>query len=262
MDFEDRQNFQKACDSIELFWEDIKRDEEKIKNLIGASLDRATDDETLNQLKIIFEMKKSSFVLTLYNVIESTVPKLVHDIIKIIVEFSPSLEFKDFNMEIRKFWIKFQTQRFFEARNKGEKLAELYESLCEPTDWKEIEDARKIKNVLGVSGNLDFRAIEGIFKNFGIEIRYVQERTNQRIESSFPREYKEALKNIRELRNQLAHGNILFFAGSAEKTTVDKLEKCKEATFECLKSLIRETEKYCDELQKDLEKKKKRRLTS
>ncbi len=260
----DRQFYEKTRNSIEIFWRDIKRGE----SIVSDSLElfpNETDDACSDELKMLSEIKRSSFVLMLYNMIEATVTKLVQGIIELAVRYSPDLEFKDFNKEIRRLWIKLQAQRFGDVarKDKGDLFVKLYESFCEPTDWKEygFDNVETFKRTLDASGNLDFHQIEKIFGNFNIEIKQILTAEGRAKETTFPKEYKSALKNIKVLRNKLAHGNLAFFEGSTEKS-IDDLKRYKEATFACLECLIDRTEKYCEALQKDLEEKKKNRRSS
>ncbi len=227
-------DFLENKESLNLFFEYLKSSD--------PELNRNDSDEA----KHLFAIQKSSFVLMLYNVIESTVTNLIEKIIDLVVSYSPRLEFKDFNKEIRKLWIRLQAQRFLEIDkvSKSGELAELYASFCEPTDWKKykfFENMEKVKNALGASGNLDFKKIKDIFGNFNIKIE-----TSGYDPSN--------IKDIKDLRNKLAHGNVSFLQGVANKT-IAELEKCKDATLICLERLIRETEEYCESLQTSLEEK-------
>jgi len=246
------QIYENTKKSIEYFWNDIKRDDSNLKNMSFLPIsDDTTSNDNSNELRNLYEIKKSSFILMLYNIIEATVTKLIQEIIEVIVEYSSKTEYRDVNENIRSLWIKLLIRRFggFNDETKVKRIDSLCASFSEPDKkgqlFKDYGDIGGIINVSEASGNLDFRKIKQIFGSFGIEITPSQSQENQSEEILFPK-FSE-LKDIKELRNQLAHGSRSFLEGFANKG-VGKLKKYMDETFECLEILIRETDKYCDEL--------------
>jgi len=224
------------------------------------SSDPKLDEDVSDDAKKLFAIQKSSFILMLYNIIESTVSNLIQEIINLVVSYSSNIEFKDYNMEIRKLWIKLQSHRFSEINKakKANELADLYESLYKPTNWgiyDIFKNSNKIRDALNTSGNLDFKKIQEIFENFNIKITPFQTQGNSKVETSTPKGFKSGkLGEIKKLRNSLAHGNVSFLKGS-ENVTIKELEEYKKATFGCLEILVNETKEYCHKLQIDLEEK-------
>ncbi|MBR4834891.1 MAG: hypothetical protein IKU86_11255 [Thermoguttaceae bacterium] len=201
--------------------------------------------EDLKEKQILFSVQKSSFILMLYNIIESTVTNILIQINSVLVSYSSLLMYSDFDNDIRKLWIKLQIQNLTTAgkETRAQELSVLCDILCKtlekPIDWKRNKDFinfEKVKGIYSASGNMDFRKIVSIFKEYNIDIS---------------RNNAPALSSIKDLRNKLAHGNLSFQSASSSKSMRD-LEDDKNQVIRFLENLLGKSKEYHTSLEKKL----------
>ena len=225
------QVFKERLQEIRSYLKLLKKIEKQIQNRLPQLGEDATTI-TPEQQKILY----SSVYLQLYNLVESTVTLSLETLSKTIIdkrlkpiELSPELRFqwlkyidsKNFDdlpiSELKDEWqqcMKEKPLRNSEYKNHFEPALKLYEYWISSTYISEF----KIKTDGG--GNWDDEKIEQFMKKklgFTLDI-------SNKIKNSVKRpirDNKGALKLIKDLRNNLAHGDISFVQCSEEITVKD-----------------------------------------
>lgn len=160
---------------------------------------------------------KTSVMLMLYNIIESTVTvslKRIHEELNLH-------PFNHLDDEIQKTY----ADIFFDSKKKKiEVIKDYYDGKLR---FPVYEDYIKVNNI--VSGNLDGRKINEILKNYGISVLVCPE--------------KSKLLFIKNLRNKVAHGEITFKEAS-RGIVISEVEGYISATEVCLNELVNNINSY------------------
>lgn len=162
---------------------------------------------------------KSSFIILLYNTIESTTRLLLD---KVHEEASKY----DYDQLSEKLKILFVEYYFASQNGKNHKKnldMIVIKSLTFP-NFNEFEN--RIKTF---SGNLDSREIDKILSKYGI--------------GKITTENKEKLLIVKNIRNKIAHGEEMF-KESCRHFTLSDIELIKSATEKVLNDIIHQTENY------------------
>ncbi|WP_020003676.1 MAE_28990/MAE_18760 family HEPN-like nuclease [Brachyspira innocens] len=176
-----------------------------------------------------FKILKSSFILILYNLVESTISSAINDIYQKIED--GKYTYKDVISEIKNMWANNK------IKSKNMKTFEIVDDIINSSIVLE-------KKKLSISGNIDDNKIRNICKEHNITIR---------------EKNGEDLRNIKKNRNHLAHGEYSFTDCSRD-LTLDDLRKIKNNVLSFMESILFDIEQYYNEelfLEKNLNKKDK-----
>lgn len=173
--------------------------------------------------------QKSSFILIMYNLIESTVTKLLSKIHENVL--NGQFCYYDLNEDLRKMIFVYFNKIFDKQNiNKYHLHLESFYSMINQGTKLSISYKEMIKMYPLFSGNLDAREIRAVLKNkYGFKIENELE--------------EEILKKIREGRNTLAHGESSF-EEYGRNLSISDIEKIKEKTFAFLEQLIQTVHEY------------------
>lgn len=172
-------------------------------------------ETTAGNVKLIPSIK-ASIILCMYNILESTVSDLLIDLHDRLID----VDYVRYSDSIKKIY-----EEYFK-KNKNISFEEVFEAGVKFPEFKDFSQL-----IQPYSGNLDFRKIKEVFKKYGFKVS--QELTSNTYES---------IQKIKNFRNKLAHGEILF--ASCGQFTSREIEEL----FECLKivlsALIKDYEKF------------------
>lgn len=162
---------------------------------------------------------KSSFVLLLYNAIEST----VFSVFDRIHEELSGESYLALNSKVRKIWVDY----YFSSHAPGSHYDNLEKTLEQTLRLPLLEEF--MGRVKLFSGNLDARKIDGLLSKYGIgAIRAID---------------KGKLVTIKNRRNTLSHGEKMFKQACRDLSEND-LNSLKSATFSTLDDLVAQVDLY------------------
>lgn len=216
-------SFESSIDSEKLYI--AKRDSEGCYTPINYPMD-------------IKHIQKSSIVISLYNLVEFTVTRLLEFIHESIV--SNSLKFNELNDGVRVLSISHIISIIDKKKGSGSFASDVLGFLKilhgEEKYSTTYEDMIKYYSLY--SGNLDAQQIRQTFIKYGFTF-----------DGDFNGKCSE-LKSIREGRNELAHGEISFseygrtLGGTEGEGNTQKVSTFCEKTFIYLENLIEEVNKF------------------
>ena len=202
---------------LENFYNERKLETEKFILLL-KKLDEI--DEYTSDMPIL----KSQAILMMYNLIEGTVNKGLEYIFDTIS--NNNLKHHELNEHIRIIWMRYFKLHLDDGGQNRNRLIDFDIFMNDSVDI-DIKKFRKINPNYFSGGSLDSKEIKKILKKFFIDL-----------DSS---EYK--LKEIKDNRNFLAHGEKSFTEVSQSETVLD-IEETQNKVFVFLEKYIEEIEKY------------------
>lgn len=226
---------------LEVFFDQRKKEIEQFFNFIGQlEIDQNSSytiialGENMNEEKAFgleqtqIQILKSNCFLLLYNSIEGTVNKSLEYIIDTIND-TTNLTHKDVIDEIQHIWLKHSLQENGNIYEIDLRLVEHIEVFINQTININLKAFQENNKGYFSVGNLNDDKIHNeFFPKLGI----------------LPQKITESkLDEIKNFRNQLAHGSISFSEMGAGKTFKQILEY-KDKTFKYLEKYILEIEKY------------------
>ena len=180
-------------------------------------------DEYSNDMSIL----KSQAILMMYNLIEGTVNKGIEYIFDKIS--NDNLKHNELSEHIRIMWMRY-FKLHLDDGGQNKKRLEDFDTFLNNSVNIDIKNFRKINSNYFSGGSLDSASIKKILKKFSITFNNI--------------EYK--LKEIKDERNFLAHGEKSFREVSQDKT-VSNIKENQEKVFVFLGKYIVEIEKYITE---------------
>ena len=209
-----RFEYNKRFHEVEVYFETLQildsgRCSIKCIDILGTESTKEIDFE------LITILKANGFLL-LYNLVESTVRKSIDAILNSI--HSSSVTFGELSDELRKIWVK------QEGKNATlDRIMSIANNVLE----KNLLSFRN--DCINISGNIDAQEIRSILKQIG------------------GNEIKDGrrLKDIKDKRNCLAHGNYSF-SEIGKDYTVNDLIDYKDDTKEYLSKVLDEMESYIE----------------
>lgn len=199
-----------------------------IKELDNYKVEGLSEKNNLNDefIKIL----KAQSILMIYNLIESTVMGgilVIYDKIK-----REKLKYKDINKKLKEIWISYKFMEVYDQNSHFQSYKnKAFEIINAILSEKVIELNRK---ATAISGNLDAQQIRNICDDHGIEFYPAQECQGGVI-----------LENVKERRNDLAHGTISF-AECGRDYTIEQLTDIKDKTVLFLEGLLDGMKNYYD----------------
>lgn len=174
------------------------------------------------------KMLKSNLILMIYNLVESTI---MGGILEIYDQLKTNgYTYNDVRKEIRTIWFEFKFSEVYDKNSHfnsyRDKAADIISSIL---DEKVLEMNRKATDI---SGNLDADKIRIICKEHGIQ--YTLEGACKG---------GVALKDVKEKRNNLAHGTLSFEECGRNYSLVD-LNEIKDQTILFLKNILNGMNEY------------------
>jgi hypothetical protein len=165
---------------------------------------------------------RSNCYLILYNCIEATIRNGIWNLLDAIHD--EKLCYQDLSKEIQNIWLKEQAQEIGEISNQKR----LRENIKEIIDFR-LQGHIVVfsKSRISLSGNLDFKSIETLLREFGI---------HGKINTKDKLKLGKALLKVKSERNALAHGNKSF-RQSAEVITIQELIEYKDLIISYLEDI-------------------------
>lgn len=183
--------------------------------------------EVLSYQELI-NILKSNVSLMIYNLIEYTVGNLVDTIyIKIRNE---KLSYTEINDDIKTIWRKINLKSIKDPSSNHNTIIKKNEELINAIINKATIELSYRDTISG--GNLDGEIIQKTFSEHGLNV------------TTSSKNYRpDILKNIKNYRNELAHGSVSFVEALREKSISD-ISGYNTITTGFLEELISEVEKY------------------
>lgn len=197
---------------------------DELINLIG----NIESGLTTSPAKINTPILRASVVLSLYNIIESTVTNTltrIHDEIN-----SNKVNYNNLSKEIKDLAIIY----FYKHKEKRADIHDSMEALHHTLDllrgkgYFEIPYSQMMESYQLYSGNLDARSIRKVMKKYGITIS---------------EQHGKHLKNIKDGRNTLSHGNKSFEEFGRDLVIL-QLENYKDDVKKFLTEVITESQSF------------------
>jgi hypothetical protein len=165
---------------------------------------------------------KSTFVLLLYNMIESTMAMIFER----IHERLAAEHYQNLVPELQKVWVEF----FFVKNSSSLFHKHLDKTISQTLAFPSLADfTARIKLF---SGNLDAKKLQGLLKQYGIGALHT--------------DGKERLLYVKNKRNKIAHGEETFKDSCRDLTNSD-LTEIRDAVFRALDSIIIQSDIYLQE---------------
>lgn len=192
---------------------DEKRIEASI--LLGHIKELSEQSGNVNKVAII----KSAFMVLLYNAIESTTVLVLERVHEKISRH----KYDELSEPLKKIFV--ECYLFNEGKKKQQKnLNSIVDNALKFPTFEELT-----KKINLFSGNLDARELTNILSRYGIgKITSVN---------------KEKLLIVKNKRNQIAHGEVMF-KECCRNSTYDELSIIQNAVFDSLDQMISLTERY------------------
>ena len=223
-----RDEFEKRIIEIDLYFE-ILRTIELDKPKLSAY--NSNEDK---QIEILFDSEKikilraNSFLL-LYNLIESTIYNSVVSIFDTITD--NQIKYFEMIEEVQKYWL----NNLYKHDDKKKK-ATIIETFMNIANQIFNENISLVSNEISYGGSLDAQTIFDTAKSMKIEIGNVHRVYDKNI-------HGETLKNIKNKRNWLAHGEKTF-AEVGDNVDFSQLNESKIQVEIFLEEYIKSVEEY------------------
>lgn len=174
-------------------------------------------------------ISKSSSIILLYNLIESIMTKClmtIHEYMR-----NDSLHYQDMIPALKKMVLLYHNHMYSKSNNTSESIDSVLSGveLVLNNQSFNIPYLEMIKYYSLYSGNIDSKQAKSILSKYGIQL-----------DKSFP-----ALKNIREYRNKLAHGESSFEECGRE-LAYPQLDSYRLQTYEFITTMIEKIELYLE----------------
>lgn len=162
---------------------------------------------------------KSSFMILLYNMVESTTV-LVLDRVH---ERASRHSYRDLSDKLRKLFVEY----YLFKENQSKQIKQLNSIVDDALLFPEFDEFTRKVNLF--SGNLDARELNNLLSRYGI--------------GKVTSKNKEDLLTVKNNRNKIAHGELML-KECCRNSTITELEKIKMAVFDALDQIINLTETY------------------
>lgn len=216
--------------------DEINRYFQLLENITGkdALLIFPNDNNRIENFNVdIHGTLKSTSILLLYNLIESTITKCIGEVHQAIS--NENITYDLASDAIQKIWLAQYYDKFKETSNNDKNTLTNLKLMIDTLTFNSIpikivfEDKQKRSSE--ISGNLDGRKIRELAEKYEIDFPNVTNKT------------LEGMRRIKEGRNELAHGSKSFLEYSNGKTYPD-LVTLKQATIDFLNKFIAAVENF------------------
>lgn len=178
------------------------------------------NEDTIEVDTELLTILKANGFLLLYNLIEATIRNSIDAVLYSI--HSSSVTFRNLSEKLKRIWIKQETKGLSPQKS-PEKIMEIAKTILN-NEMLSFESKG-----INISGNIDAQEIRNILKQFG---------GNEVSNGS-------KLKDIKDKRNYLAHGNFSF-SEIGKDQTIQELVKYKNDTKEYLDKVLDEIQQYIE----------------
>lgn len=167
---------------------------------------------------------KSNAYIMMYNMIESTIKEIIFALYDNIN--AANLTYREISLKLQELWESHQ----FENLDKGNAKANKYKQEAHKMITSIIKNntVKFNNNNIKLSGNADFENVLIIMQKHGIKV-----------DTSHIGKYSDELRNIKNIRNSLAHGGTSF------------IESGRDISFNDINKMCMHTEEYLEQLIKD-----------
>nr|WP_321520591.1 MAE_28990/MAE_18760 family HEPN-like nuclease [uncultured Macellibacteroides sp.] len=209
-------------EEIELFFKYLTYFNNSICKIQYES-DRDGISHEINLESDFFKILKANGYLLLYNLIEAVVEKSLDITFKAINE--EQMSYTSTSDSLRKLCIKLHSNKIREI-NKSKSISTEIKGIIDYfINSRLIELSKDLLS--GRSGNLDSKKINEILMELGMT----------------PTNFPTSLRNVKQKRNNLAHGNISFTDGGKDVVLTD-LVACKDEVINYLDDFINKVRQY------------------
>lgn len=219
-----RANFNDRKDEIDLYFEfiDFLDNIEKTENM------RKSNHILYN--KDVEKIIRANSLLMLYNLVESTLVTGIEEIYSALKE--NNITYSQVRREIREIWFNYRFSNAYDRKAHYDTYKKTAEKII--TSIMLNEPLILDRKATGISGNLDATSIRDVCKKHGIQFN-----TPGNCHGG------EKLTQVKDQRNQLAHGT-LSFVECGRDFTVEDLHVIKEEVENFLSGFIDSIESYYD----------------
>lgn len=165
---------------------------------------------------------KSSFMLLLYNTIESTISLLLEK----VHETASIHNYGELSDKLKLLFVEY----YFVSQSGNKHKQHLDMIMLNSAQFPSFNEFDK--RVKTFSGNLDAREIDNVLSKYGIG----------KIQS----EKREKLLIVKNLRNKIAHGEVMF-KESCRNLTISELDQIRNATVLAMQDAIAKTEHFIEQ---------------
>lgn len=223
-----REEFEKRIVEINLYFEILKTIELDKPKLSAYSSNEDKQIEILFDSEKIKILRANSFLL-LYNLIESTIYNSVVSIFDTITD--NQIKYFEMIEEVQKYWL----NNLYKHDDKKKK-ATIIETFMNIANQIFNDNISLVSNEISYGGSLDAQTIFDTAKSMKIEIGNVHRVYDKNI-------HGETLKNIKNKRNWLAHGEKTF-SEVGDNVDFSQLNESKIQVEMFLEEYIKSVEKY------------------
>lgn len=219
-----RANFNDRKDEIDLYFEfiDFLDNIEKTENM------RKSNHILYN--KDVEKIIRANSLLMLYNLVESTLVTGIEEVYSALKE--NNITYSQVRREIREIWFNYRFSNAYDRKAHYDTYKKTAEKII--TSIMLNEPLILDRKATGISGNLDATSIRDVCKKHGIQFH-----TPVNCHGG------EKLTQVKDQRNQLAHGT-LSFVECGRDFTVEDLHVIKEEVENFLSGFIDSIESYYD----------------
>ena len=219
-----RANFNDRKDEIDLYFEfiDFLDNIEKTENM------RKSNHILYN--KDVEKIIRANSLLMLYNLVESTLVTGMEEVYSALKE--NNITYSQVRREIREIWFNYRFSNAYDRKAHYDTYKKTAEKII--TSIMLNEPLILDRKATGISGNLDATSIRDVCKKHGIQFN-----TPGNCHGG------EKLTQVKDQRNQLAHGT-LSFVECGRDFTVEDLHVIKEEVENFLSGFIDSIESYYD----------------
>jgi len=178
--------------------------------------------------KSVIPVLKANVFLLLYNLVESTIRNAINDIVDEIND--EELAYTTLKNELRKAWVKKATKGLESA--KADKITNTVFEIIEKFHNEPCITYER--DFINFSGNLDAKKIRVIAESIGFSTKVHHTAKGG-----------EKLEDIKDKRNNLAHGNFSF-SEIGREYNISSLEEIKNQVFIYLKGVLRNIKNYLE----------------
>lgn len=172
---------------------------------------------------------RANCFLILYNLVESTIRSCIWSVFDAVSD--SQVKFEELNENLSNIWLNQQALDIGDISNINKTKEKLKLLISSDSNLVEFSKTR-----VSLSGNLDYRSIEKIIKDYGF---------HGKITVSDKRKLGKALLKVKSERNALAHGNKSF-RQTAEVITIQDLTEYKDLIVAYLSDITKNVEGFIE----------------
>lgn len=216
--FNDRKN------EIDLYYQLI----DFLDNIEKEDREKSINDILFN--KDIEKIVRANALLMLYNLVESTLVNGIEEVYSVFRQ--DGITYSQVRHEIKEIWFNYRFSNAYDKKAHFDTYKKTAEKII--TSIMLNEPLELDRKATGISGNLDADSIRDVCKKHGIQFKSPKECHGG-----------EKLEQVKEQRNQLAHGTLSFVECGRDFTAKD-LHEIKIEVEKFLSGFIDAIESYYD----------------